>query len=107
MNLNPMDLLKDLKKMQSKMTDMQDKLKDIIVFGSAGGDMVTIKMNCDFKVLEVKIAKEAINTDDIEMLQDLILAAITNAISKVKEKIQEYTTSMTGNLNIPTDFLGL
>lgn len=106
MNINPMDLLKDLKNMQSKMADIQEKIKDLKVAGSAGGDMVKVEMNCDFKVLSIKIAPDAVNPDDIEMLEDLVQAAVTSAINNAKEKIKEQTSLLTGGLNIPMDLFG-
>ena len=107
MNINPMDLLKNLKDMQSKMSGIQEKLKDLTVKGSAGGDMVVIEMNCEFKVLDVKISPEAVDTEDIEMLEDLVQAAFTSAISNAKAKLKEQTNSLAGGLNIPSDLFNL
>lgn len=107
MNINPLEFLKNFKDIQSRLKDMQEKTKDIIVTGSSGGDMVKIDMDGQMNVRKVIISKEVVNPDDIEMLQDLVLAAFTSAHSKVKEKLKEEMSSATGGLNIPPDMMGL
>ena len=86
MSINPFDLIKNFKDIQNNIGDMQSKLKDLKVLGSAGGDMVKVEMNGAFEILDINISKEAVDPNDIEMLQDLIRAAFNNAIEKAKEK---------------------
>ncbi len=105
--MNPMDILKNFQNVQSRFQEMQDKMKEVKVTGSAGGDMVQVLMNGQMQVLDVTIAPEVVDPNDVVMLQDLILAAITDASSKVREKLQEEISSMTGGLDIPPGMLGM
>ena len=104
MAMNPLDLLKNLKEVQQSLGNMQEKMKNVIVIGSAGGDMVKIEMNGAFEIINVTIAPEVVDPADIEMLQDLIKAAFTDAYTKIKEKMKETITPLTGN--IPPGFMG-
>jgi DNA-binding YbaB/EbfC family protein len=106
MAMNPFDIIKNFKHIQTSINDIQEKLKNVTVTGTAGGDMVRIDMNCSFDVLNVTISKEAVDPDDIQMLEDLVLAALTNAVNKVKEKMKEEMMPLTGGMNIPPGFMG-
>ncbi len=106
MNFNPMDILKNFQNIQAKMNDAQERLKAIRVTGSAGGDMVRIEITGEFQVLSVQISPEAVDPDDIEMLQDLMLAAFTDAVTKAKERMREEMSSVTGGMNLPPGMLG-
>ena len=105
--MNPMDLLKNFQNIQSRVTEMQDKLKDVIVTGTAGGDMVQIELNGQMQVRKVHIEKEVVDPNDVEMLQDLILAAFTDAFEKMKEKLREEVSSLTGGMDIPPGLMGM
>ncbi len=105
--MNPMDLFKNIQNMQSKVSEIQEKMKEVRVTGSAGGDMVTVEMNGQMAVLDVKISPEAVDPQDVEMLEDLIQAAMVNATSKVKEKLQEEMSALTGGMPLPPGMLGL
>jgi DNA-binding YbaB/EbfC family protein len=107
MNINPMELLKNFQNMQAKITEMQEKLKDVMVTGSSGGGMVQIEMNGQLAVTKVTIAKEVVDPEDIEMLQDLVLGAVADALAKVKEKLKEEASSVTGGLNLPPGMMGI
>ena len=87
MNINPFDILKNAHKIQEQMGSLQEKLGNIQVTGSAGGGMAEVDMNGRMEVLAVRIAPEAIEDGDREMLQDLTAAAFTNAMEKVREAI--------------------
>ncbi|MCL2381892.1 MAG: YbaB/EbfC family nucleoid-associated protein [Treponema sp.] len=87
MNINPFDILKNAQKIQEQMGNFQEKLGGLRVTGSAGGGMVEVDMNGRMEVLAVRIAPEAMEDGDREMLQDLVAAAFTNAMEKVKEAI--------------------
>lgn len=104
--MNPMDMLKNFQNIQSKIGEAQEKLKEIRVTGTAGGDMVRVEMTGEFQVTSVEISSEAVDPNDIEMLQDLMLAAFTNATSNVKEKIREEMSSLTGGMDLPPGLLG-
>ncbi|MDR3200628.1 MAG: YbaB/EbfC family nucleoid-associated protein [Spirochaetales bacterium] len=107
MNINPFELLKNFGNIQSKMTEVQGKLAAVRVTGSAGGDMVKVEINGHFEVLSVSISPEAAGPNDIEMLQDLTRAAMTDALHKIKEAIRSEMSALTGGLNIPPGFMGM
>ena len=107
MNINPMELLKNFQNMQAKITEMQEKLKDVVVTGSSGGGMVQVEMNGQLAVTRVNISKEAVDPEDIEMLQDLVLGAIADALAKVKERLKEEASSVTGGMNLPPGMMGI
>jgi len=104
--MNPMDILKNVQQLQARMNDAQSKLKEITVEGTAGGDMVRVVLNGEFVVTKVTISPEAVDPDDIEMLQDLVLAAFSDATFKVRERIQQEMSSVTGGLNLPPNLFG-
>ena len=87
MNINPFDILKNAQKIQEQMGAFQEKLGSISITGSAGGGMTEIDMNGRMEILAIRIAPEAMQEGDREMLQDLITAAFNNAIEKVREAI--------------------
>jgi len=101
MNINPFDLLKNAQKIQEQMSGFQQKLDTITATGSSGGSMVEVDLNGKLEVLAVRIAPEAVEGGDIEMLQDLIMAAFTDGMRKVKEEINGEVGAMTGGLNLP------
>ncbi|MGA2614122.1 MAG: YbaB/EbfC family nucleoid-associated protein [Spirochaetia bacterium] len=107
MATNPFELFKQLQGLQSKMGEIQAKLKTVRATGSAGGGMVTVEVNGQMQVEKVTIAPEAVDPQDIQMLQDLILAAVTDALDRLKEKIREEVSQVTGMLGLPPGFLGL
>ncbi len=107
MSMNPMDFLKNFQNVQSKMNEMQENLKSLVVTGASGGGMVEIEMDGQLDIRKVKIAPEVVDPNDIEMLQDLIMAAMTDASAKVKEKMKEQASTITGGLNLPPGLLGM
>jgi len=101
MNMNPFDILKNAQKIQEQMSDFQEKLGHIIKTGAAGGGLVEVDINGKMEVLAVRITPQVVNGADTEMLQDLIIAAFTDGMTKVKEAISTEAAAMTGGLNIP------
>ncbi|MFW5715603.1 MAG: YbaB/EbfC family nucleoid-associated protein [bacterium] len=99
-------MFKNLQNLQSQFGEMQEKLKDIKVTGTSGGEMVAVEMNGQMEVLSVHIEPEAVDPSDIKMLEDLVLAAMHNASSKVKAKLQEEAGNLTGGMNLPPGFMG-
>jgi len=95
----------DLQKMLSQVKQMQEqfqqKLQQITVETSAGGGMVSVKMNGQKQLLEVRLDPEVVSGGDREMLQDLILAAVNEASRRVDTEIQQQMLSLTGGLNLP------
>jgi DNA-binding YbaB/EbfC family protein len=100
MNINPFDLFKNAQKIQEQMSSFQEKLSGIIVTGSAGGGLVEIDLNGKMELLAVRIESQAMDGSDTEMLQDLIVAAFNDGMSKIKEEIGGEVGAMTG-LNLP------
>ena len=101
MNINPFDIMKNAQKIQEQMGEFQEKLGAIGATGSAGGGMVEIDLNGKFEVTAVRIMPEALDGGDTQMLQDLVMAAFTGGIEKIKEEINREMAAVTGNLNIP------
>jgi len=99
--MNPFDILKNPQKIQEQLSGFQEKLGSIIKTGAAGGGLVEIDINGHLEVLAVRIAPQAVNGADTEMLQDLIMAAFTDGMTKVKTAISGEAVAMTGGLNIP------
>ena len=99
--MDPMDLFKNLQSLQSQMTGMQDKMKDVSAVGTSGGDMVSIELNGAMEVIKVKILPEIVDPEDIPMLEDLILAAFTDAGTKIKVKLASEMSSLTGGPGFP------
>lgn len=104
--MNPMDLLKNFQNIQSKMSEAQDKLKLLEAVGTSGGDMVRVEISGEMEVQSIRISPEAVDPDDIEMLQDLVVAAFHDAMAKIKEKMREEMSSVTGGLNLPPGMFG-
>lgn len=96
------NLMKQAQQVQKKLAEAQEQLGDIRVEGSAGGGMVTVVANGKQEVLEVKIEPEVLE-DDPEILEDLIVAAVNQALSKAGEAAQEKMNEATGGLlgNLP------
>ncbi|CCQ94088.1 DNA binding protein [[Clostridium] ultunense Esp] len=98
MNMNQM--MKQVKKMQQEMEKAQEALKEKTVQGSAGG-VVTVTANGHKEILSVQIKPEAVDPEDVELLQDLILTATNDALKKVDELVQQDLGRFTGGLNLP------
>lgn len=96
MNIGKM--MKDLQRMQS---ELQGKVEALEIEGSAGGGVVTVRMNGKKELLGLKLAPEAITPDDAELLEDLIVAAVNDAARKVDAEIQGMTQGLAGGLNLP------
>ena len=98
------NIMKQAQQMQAKIARVQQELEDKEVEASAGGGMVTARANGKQQLLELKIEKDVVDPEDIEMLQDLVLAAANEAIKKSQEMIQEEMSKVTGGMNIPGMF---
>jgi DNA-binding YbaB/EbfC family protein len=98
-NMNQM--MKQMKKMQAQMAKAQEELARKEVEGTAGGGVVKVRMNGHKQLLGVEIAPEAVDPEDVEMLQDLITAAFNEAMKQVDEMIAKDLGKLTGGLNLP------
>jgi len=103
MNMGNMNnLMKQAKKMQEQMVKMQEELEGKTVEASSGGGVVTVVANGKKEIVEITIQPEAVDPDDIEMLQDLILAAVNEAIRKADEMAQSEMSKLTGGMGMPS-----
>ena len=95
------NMMKQAQQLQSKMMKLQEELADKTVESSSGGGMVTVAANGRQQILSIQIEKEVVDPDDVEMLQDLVLAAINDALAKAQEMVSSEMGKLTGGLNIP------
>jgi len=95
---NMQQMLKQVQKMQADMAAAQEQLKDEVVEASAGGGMVTVKVSGDLEVKAVTIAPEAVDPDDVELLQDTVLAATNEALRAAQELASQKLGSIAGGL---------
>ena len=98
-NMN--QLLKQAQKMQDNMQKMQQELEAKEFEVSVGGGAVTVKVNCKKEVLDINMKPEVVDPDDIEMLQDLVLSAVNEALRKVDDAQSSQMSKMAGGMNIP------
>lgn len=103
MKPNMNQLLKQAQKMQENLARVQAELANITVEGSAGGGMVKVTANCQNQILEVSIEPEVINEEEKEMLEDLIVAAVNQALENASRRSQEELAKVAGPLmgNLP------
>lgn len=100
--MNPMgNMMKQAQKLQKKMLKMQEELASKTVEATAGGGMVTVVANGRQKIESITLEKEVVDPEDIEMLQDLILAATNDALNKSQEMVSSQMNKLTGGMNIP------
>jgi len=95
------DMMKQVQKMQAKMEEVQKELENKRVEGTSGGGMVKVVANGKQEILEIKIDPEVVNKEDVEMLEDLVLAAVNQAREKSVEVQNEEMAKLTGGLKIP------
>ncbi|PKN37176.1 MAG: YbaB/EbfC family nucleoid-associated protein [Deltaproteobacteria bacterium HGW-Deltaproteobacteria-2] len=94
-------IMKQAKKMQERMANLQKELEMKTVEAQAGGGMVRVVVNGKYEIVSLKIEKEVVNPEDIEMLQDLIAAAVNEGVRKAQEMSSSEMAKITGGLNIP------
>ena len=95
------NIMKQAKKMQERMGQLQQELEMKTVEAQAGGGMVKVVVNGKFEVISLKIEKDVVNPEDIEMLQDLVAAAVNEGIRKAQEMASEEMAKITGGMGIP------
>jgi len=104
MDFNPKKMQEMLEQAQKQAQELQDQMANTIVEASAGGGTVTVKMNGQKRVLAIKIEPEAIQSGDVEMLQDLITAAVNEAGRKAEQAMQASVGGMLGGMGLPGMF---
>jgi len=94
-------LMKQAQKMQAKMLKIQEEMAEKTVEGTAGGGMVAVVANGRQEIISIKIEQEVVDPEDVEMLQDLIVAATNDALKKAQEMMAAEMQKITGGMNIP------
>ena len=95
------NIMKQAQQMQRRMAELQEELENMQVEASAGGGMVTAVVSGKQQLLELKIDPTAVDPDDVEMLQDLVTAAVNEALKKSQQMSQDEMGKLTGGVNIP------
>lgn len=103
-NQNLGNLMKEAQKMQQRMQEAQNQLSQLVVTGESGGGMVKIEMTGRHDAVKAKI-NPSLMEEDVEMLEDLFVAAINDAVRKVEKASKDKISQLTAGLNIPTDFM--
>ncbi len=98
-NMNQM--IKQAQKMQEQMLKMQEELEEKVFEASSGGGVVNVKISGKKELVEINIKPEAVDPDDVEMLQDLIVAAVNEGLRKADESSANEMSKLTGGMNIP------
>ena len=98
---DPNAMMRQVQKMQENIRAKQEELEAKEYTGTASGEMVSVTMNGKHEVVAVSIKPEAVDPEDIEMLEDLIAAAVNSAVSAVDKDSEEEMSKLTGALNIP------
>lgn len=95
------DIMREAQKLQTEMQRLQEEAKTKTVEASAGGGMVTVVANGGGEIVSIKIEKDVVNPEDVEMLQDLILAAANEALKRAQQMVNQEMAKLTGGLQIP------
>lgn len=95
------NLMKQAQQMQQKLAKMQEELGQRTVEASVGGGMVTVMVNGKNEVLRIKIEPQAVDPEDVEMLEDLVLAGVNEALRKAQEMVSTEMSKLTGGIKIP------
>ena len=98
---NLSNMMKQAQQMQAKMAEMQERMGDLEVDGQSGGGLVTVTLNGRKEMRSVKVDKSLVDPDDIEVMEDLIVAAFNDANAKADAAIQEETQKMMSGLKLP------
>ena len=95
------NMMKQAQKLQSKMMKMQEELGEREVESASGGGMVKVVANGKQQIVSIQIEKEVVDPEDVDMLQDLVLAAVNDALAKSQEMVSSEMGKLTGGMNIP------
>jgi DNA-binding YbaB/EbfC family protein len=95
------NIMKQAQKLQSKIIKLQEEMADKTVESTSGGGMVKVVANGRQQIVAIQIEKEVVDSDDVEMLQDLIIAAVNDALARSQEMITGEMSKLTGGVNLP------
>jgi DNA-binding YbaB/EbfC family protein len=98
--MNPFDMMKNISGMKEQLEKMQDELSQMTVTGSAGGNMVNVTVNGKFEMVSIKLDPICVDNRDVPMLQDLIVAASHDAVSKMQDEIKTKAGPMAQQLGL-------
>lgn len=98
------NMVKQAQALQKRMLEVQQEVEKRTVEASSGGGMVSVVVNGKQQLLSLKVEKEIVNPDDIEMLQDLIIAAVNKGLEDAQNMVAEAINKVTGNMNLPNIF---
>ena len=101
MGFNYGNMMKQAKVMQQKFLEIQKELKEMEFEASAGGGAVKVKINGDQEIMEVKINKDMVTAGDLEMIEDMVMVAVNDAVKQSKDEAKNKMASLTGGMNIP------
>lgn len=99
--MNPFDMLKNIQSMKEQLGNIQEELAEITATGSSGGNIVNVTLNGKFEIVSVKLDPICVDPRDVQMLQDLIIAAHHDAMTKIQENIKAKYGSLLNGMNIP------
>ena len=94
-------MMKQAQQLQTKMMKMQEELAERTVEGTAGGGMIKAVANGKQQIVSITIEEEVVDPEDVEMLQDLVLAAVNDALNRSQEMVSGEMSKLTGGMNIP------
>lgn len=94
-------MMKQAQQLQARMLKLQAELAERTVESAVGGGMIKVVANGRQQVVSIRVEKEVVNPDDVEMLQDLILAAVNDALAKSQEMVSSEMGKLTGGMNLP------
>ena len=95
------NMMKQAQKLQAKMIRLQEELGEKTVESAAGGGMVKVVANGKQQIVAIQIEKEVVDPEDVDMLQDLILAAVNDALTQSQEMVSSEMAKLTGGMNLP------
>lgn len=99
--MNPFDMLKNIQSMKEQLGNIQEELAEITATGSSGGNIVNVTLNGKFEIVSVKLDPICVDPRDVQMLQDLIIAAHHDAMTKIQENIKAKYGHLLNGMNIP------
>jgi nucleoid-associated protein EbfC len=104
LGFNMQQMMKQAKMMQKKMAEIQEELKNMEFEASAGGGAVKAKVNGEQEVLEIRLDTEMIDAEDLDMVEDMVMVAVNDALKQSKDEAKNRMSGLTGGMNIPGMF---
>lgn len=99
--MNPFEMFKNIQQMKDQLANVQEELKNLTATGSSGGNIVNVTINGKFEIISVRLDPVCVDPRDVTMLQDLIIAAHHDAMSKIQDSIKEKYGPLLNGMNIP------